>query len=286
MIAYYTDCISYGCGRVQVKNPRLLKSWLFVVVVVICLAPAFLMLVLFQGLIFEEAKWPTWLQLFSTLLLLLSLRLMPLWALGVYVLFLLASGGDEHLELVVEASRAAALYGLVGAGMTIKMHWLRLRSGQQAHSQQVRLANVGILAGVAALVLVALSLPRSIFSEMFIVYGFPVVGACLLLGVNFYYSFSNKELIDTSDSDPESALSLKGFGSRKAIVAAALMAVVIYVFMSVDIIHQAGDHVSKVVLAPYPTLASGYGGGEEGSPVDDLPDWYLAGSYIYLYESM
>lgn len=74
----------------------------------------------------------------------------------------------------------------------------------------------------------------------------------------------------------------QSFSSRKILISLALLLVMVYLVLSVDTIHEAGDHVSRVVLAPYPTVAFSYGGGEEANPIDDLPNWYLDGLYVYL----
>jgi hypothetical protein len=62
--------------------------------------------------------------------------------------------------------------------------------------------------------------------------------------------------------------------------------VLVYIIFSVDTIHYAGDHVSSVALTPLPSLSFSYGGGEQGdSSIANLPEWYLQGCSVFLYES-
>ncbi|MBK9000130.1 MAG: hypothetical protein IPM35_30805 [Myxococcales bacterium] len=55
-----------------------------------------------------------------------------------------------------------------------------------------------------------------------------------------------------------------------------------------DVVHVEGDHVSHLVLAPYPTLGFEHGGGEEGAwrrahPGAPAP-WWLSGRYRVILE--
>ena len=65
------------------------------------------------------------------------------------------------------------------------------------------------------------------------------------------------------------------------------IAVVLLGFM-IKRVHPEGDHVSYLVLAPYPTLQFAYSGGEEGSWKRAHPNmkepWWLAGQYFILME--
>jgi len=72
-----------------------------------------------------------------------------------------------------------------------------------------------------------------------------------------------------------------------AAVAAGLVALAPLVSM-VDVVHVEGDHVSFLVLAPYPTPGFVFGGGEEGAWRRDHPcrtePWWLCGGYVILAE--
>jgi len=53
--------------------------------------------------------------------------------------------------------------------------------------QPMLVVNWGRVAGASAVWLVALNLPRLIFSEIFVMYVMPLAGACMLLVVSFGY---------------------------------------------------------------------------------------------------
>ena len=56
----------------------------------------------------------------------------------------------------------------------------------------------------------------------------------------------------------------------------------------IDVVHLEGDHVSFLVLAPYPTPGLVYGGGEEGAwsraHVGAPKPWWLTGHYWVIAE--
>ena len=76
--------------------------------------------------------------------------------------------------------------------------------------------------------------------------------------------------------------------SRPKIINAFSAVALIFVVAMIDRVDPEGDHVSYLVLSPYPTLRFRHSGGEEGSwqrshPGIDLP-WWLARRYTILIE--
>ncbi len=68
-----------------------------------------------------------------------------------------------------------------------------------------------------------------------------------------------------------------------------LVAGAMLLLMMIDEVHHEGDHVSHLVIAPYPTLGFSHGGGEEGHWTRFHPDepepWYMTGDYLVLWET-
>ena len=71
----------------------------------------------------------------------------------------------------------------------------------------------------------------------------------------------------------------------------SILCVVFFVLFTsmIDTVHYEGDHVSHLVIAPYPTLGFVYGGGEEGSwqrnHPHESPPWWLCDDYVILLET-
>lgn len=57
----------------------------------------------------------------------------------------------------------------------------------------------------------------------------------------------------------------------------------LYIFLSIDVMHTAGDHVSKVVLVPYPTIDFSYGRGEEKRGITTMVSTLVGTKMAILY---
>ena len=66
------------------------------------------------------------------------------------------------------------------------------------------------------------------------------------------------------------------------------IAITVLAIMMVDVVHLEGDHVSYLVVAPFPTPGFVYGGGEQGACQRNHPGqpapWWLNGNYMMLSE--
>jgi len=256
--------------------------WLLLVVVLICLAPAVAMFVVLQFITASQVSILPVLDAFALLLLLLSLRYMPVPVITLFVVLVLFNNLQfNHLSLRILASTAGGMWGVSATFLLAKLMLTRADDIGPDRNRIVTSIG-GLVAGVGALIIVALTLPRPVLPELVVMYGMPATGALLMFMLSVYYLLLNRE---AGSAVQQASTVIFRVGPKLKVFVGVLLGVVAYVLLSIDTIRFAGDHVSNVVWAPYPTLAFSHGGGEEGaSSVEALPEWYLSGQYVFLYE--